>query len=251
MSKHKKIILLCGPPASGKDTITTLLARKNNIFRHFRKHRVPPRENGKNNPPSYIRVSIDEYLTMIRDNEFVQFHQRYGRFYGVSRKTLEKHLRDGQIPIIHTGKVYDLMELDASFGNNSAKILLWESKENIRERLKLRHPGDPREIQRRLQSYDDEISSLSKINLEKIFDIVIKNQDANKTLRLIETVVAAHADVARARGRSPWMLLEEGKLTALIEQAAPQEPDFSPGSAWRNTYYLSALWSLAEDLDVN
>lgn len=182
----KKIILLCGPPASGKDTLTELLKKRNNIFCYFKKHRVANQVDRSRNLTTYFQISLKEFQQTIGKDEFIQFHKRYERFYGVSRKVLNNYLQCDKIPIIHVGKIYDLMELEAALEANVAKILIWETKDVIRERLMLRHHGDYKEIHLRLKSYDDEIESLGRINLEKVFDFVIKNHNLNRTLKMIE-----------------------------------------------------------------
>ncbi len=75
--------------------------------------------------------------------------------------------------------------------------------------------------------------------------------DCSATEHLIESLVETHARVAETRGRSPWLLIEGGTVTALIDQDGIEQPDLSPSTAWRTTYYLHALLSLAEDLDVH
>ena len=182
----KKIILLCGPPASGKDTLTELLKKRNNIFCHFKKHRVSNQVDKSGNLKTYFKISLNEFLQRVGKDEFVQFHKRYERFYGVSKKVLDNSLQYGKIPILHVGKIYDLMELEDVLNADAAKILIWETKDVINDRLVLRHHGDYKEIQLRLKSYDTEIESLRRIKLEKAFDFVIKNHNLNRTLNIIE-----------------------------------------------------------------
>jgi len=75
--------------------------------------------------------------------------------------------------------------------------------------------------------------------------------DCSSGPKVIESVVAIHSEVARDRGRHPWLLNESGVITPLVDQELLQQPQLSPTEAWRNSYYLQSLHSLAEQFDVH
>lgn len=69
-------------------------------------------------------------------------------------------------------------------------------------------------------------------------------------VRLIQTLVGVHADVSQSRGRQPWILVDEGSITILVEQSPPKKAPLSPSRAWRNHYYLISLLGVARGLDA-
>ena len=75
-----KLLLLSGTPASGKDTVTNAIIKKSNKFTHFRKHKI---STGGKLDSSYILVSKESFDTLANNNEFIQYHYRYDRGYGV------------------------------------------------------------------------------------------------------------------------------------------------------------------------
>ncbi len=194
-SEPGKIVLLYGPPASGKDTITQLLQNRNNIFFHFKKHKVYPGDQQiqTKNQLSYFHISMNRFLNMIANGEFLQFHWRYKSFYGVSKVLMDDSLSNGKIPIVHVGKIYDLLELTDVLEAKLIIILVWETLDVISKRLKFRHKGDNDEISFRLNHYLNEIESLSKLNLEEIFDFVIKNSSADNTIAVVEKGIIEQA----------------------------------------------------------
>lgn len=172
----KSVILLCGPPASGKDKLTEALIILDNKFWHFQKHRgiegeIPNNQASK----QYINVSKDEFIKMIEQNQFIQYHERYNRYYGISQVLLNDKVNNGFIPIIHTGRIENLKELDRKVNGNTIKVLIWVPIEVLKQRLMKRHNHDSEEVERRLHAAEEEFSDLSKVDLRKTFDIILEN----------------------------------------------------------------------------
>lgn len=192
-SKTKPVLLMSGTPASGKDTLSSLLVNINPRFRHFKKHR------GSNQPKddkTYIHVSLAQFLALTEEGEFVQFHSRYERGYGVSRTELERHWQQNEIPIIHVGKYENIApflkaDLDAS------SVLLMVSLNETRKRLTERHRGDNEEIEKRLAAYHEErqeLASLIASGEALDFDLILDNSgsDVQGTAEKIAKFILGH-----------------------------------------------------------
>lgn len=173
-NKNKPVLLLSGTPASGKDTISNLLVDIDSRFRHFKKHR------GSNQPKddnTYIHVSFSQFSALSDEDEFVQFHSRYGRGYGVSRTELERHWQQGEIPIIHVGK-YENIEPFKKANLDVSSVLLLVSLSETKRRLTERHPGDTEEVEKRLAAYHEErqeLASLIASGDTLDFDVILDN----------------------------------------------------------------------------
>lgn len=178
MKHSKPMLLLSGTPASGKDTITSLLLELNSRFRHFQKHRASdqPKDDG-----TYIHATPDEFRVMAEQGEFLQHHYRYDRGYGVSLKVLNQHWANGEIPIIHVGKYENIAPLRAP-ETNTISVLIMVSLSETERRLKQRHINDAEEINRRITAYHEERAELADLinsgaHLE--FDLIIENSKNN------------------------------------------------------------------------
>ena len=67
---------------------------------------------------------------------------------------------------------------------------------------------------------------------------------------LLESLLEIHFKVAGDRGRSPWIEPDEGgRLVADIDVDSVDDGPFVPGAVWTNSYYLSALESVAGRLE--
>lgn len=181
-TQTRNIILLSGTPASGKDTVTARIAQSNPKFKFFKKHSCGHTDIKEH----YIQTSAKNFMEMADNGEFLQYHFRYGRGYGVCLSNLEKHWENNETPIIHAGRYKNIIDLKKSDAN-IINILLLTSIDKTRERLAIRHHGAPEEIESRVSAYyeeRDDLVNILKSGGDFNFDFVID------TSRLTEEEVA-------------------------------------------------------------
>jgi guanylate kinase len=173
------LILLSGTPASGKDTLTEELNNRDSRFSHFKKHKIA---SGGKLDETYHLTSKERFDDMVQNNEFVQFHYRYDRGYGVSLDELLKMKEDNKIPIIHVGK-YENIAKFRQFGlRNILSVFIFTDRNSTKDRLIKRHTDNPDEVEKRLSAYDEEIDMLRRAasqNRRLDFDLVIKNNGSS------------------------------------------------------------------------
>ena len=177
------VILLSGTPASGKDTLTAELNKIDDRFVHFKKHKIA---SGGKMDDTYYLISKDKFDNMAENNQFVQYHYRYDRGYGVSADELKRLKELNKIPVIHVGKYENIIKFKEFGIKNILSILIYADKDTTKKRLELRHSEDNSEINKRLKAYDEEIQQLCDVFKNKKvldFDFVFKNnyQDYKKS----------------------------------------------------------------------
>jgi guanylate kinase len=184
----KKIILISGAPASGKDTITNILVKTYPLkFVSFTKHRSI--DNATLAKDTYINISEEDFENMISQNLFIQYHKRYGRYYGLSKEQMNLYLKDNLIPIIHTGKIENLKAIEENSPEKCFKILFWINEEEMYNRLIERHKNDKTEVEKRLLAGREEFEELLKV--EKMpFDLIIHNNNTDRTVQYILDYIA-------------------------------------------------------------
>ena len=189
----KKILIFSGMPASGKDTVTDKLCEMDSHYTAFMKYKaVGPNDEIKN---TYYNISREEFEIKIKNGNFLQYHGRYGRYYGIAEDTLAGLLEKNLIPIIHIGRIenyYMLLknmpEFERKYGC-SIKIVhvqLWETKEQLKLRISKRDKIDT-EIKKREaameQEFEDAVSMMKR--QEKPFSLVVKNTNIDQTCQSI------------------------------------------------------------------
>jgi guanylate kinase len=130
-------ILLYGPPAAGKDTITTALAELDPRYAPFHRLKI-----GSGKSAGY-RMGTDEQLAELEaSGDVIYRNERYGNVYVVDRPGLEQAMSDAMIPIVHLGQVAGVEQVDTLFPARWVRVLLWCSRATTSERSRQRGDAD-------------------------------------------------------------------------------------------------------------
>ncbi|WP_233429780.1 MULTISPECIES: phosphotransferase-like protein [Nocardia] len=140
-------MILYGAPASGKDTVTREIAKRDSAFRLFRRIKV-----GAGRTSGY-RISSHAELARLREaNQVIWENSRYGADYAIDRPGLVAMLDDGLIPVVHAGQtaVIDALR-DAMPDTRWTVVQLQCSRSTAERRIIDRGTGDTAE---RLAAWD-------------------------------------------------------------------------------------------------
>jgi len=148
-------VILYGPPASGKDTITHELNRTDSRYAPFQRMKI-----GSGNTNGY-RLANPERLANLHANDQVLYeNQRYGNTYAVDRPHLDEMLQAGQTPIIHLGQLAGVRAV-TQYPARWLTVLLWCSRQTTAERAVARGLAD---IDARLAAWDETLEDLKDAN---------------------------------------------------------------------------------------
>ncbi|TYK50715.1 guanylate kinase [Actinomadura decatromicini] len=144
-------VILYGPPASGKDTITAALTTLDARYAYFHKLKARPgRSMG-------YRLTTSEDIAELRRRDAVLYESsRYDATYVVDAPHLAE-LRDaGRIPIVHMGQLAGVEALQTG-SVRWLDVLVWCSRETSEKRLQERGSVD---IDRRLRAWGETLADL-------------------------------------------------------------------------------------------
>ncbi|MGI5259314.1 guanylate kinase [Streptomyces angustmyceticus] len=139
-------ILLYGPPASGKDTITTALCDFNDAYRAFTRLKI-----GSGRTHGYRMGTADQLAELEARGDVIYRNDRYGNTYLVDRPSLAQDMQDGCIPILHLGQIAGIEAVAEKFPASWNSVLLWCSRESTANRSKGRGDSD---TEARLSAWD-------------------------------------------------------------------------------------------------
>lgn len=140
-------VILYGPPASGKDTISTELNRIDPRFRTFRRLKV-----GAGKTATYRMVSMSELDGLRRAKQIIWENERYGATYAVDLPGLRRALGHS-VPVIHLGQIPAIDAVRAAIPEASWFVVsLSCPREATRERLQERNPQD---VEERLRVWEE------------------------------------------------------------------------------------------------
>ncbi|WP_432029871.1 phosphotransferase-like protein [Streptomyces sp. 1222.5] len=132
----KQGVILYGPPASGKDTVTGALRDLDSKYAQFARLKV-----GTGKSAGY-RMGTTEQLDKLEVAEDVIYaNRRYGNTYVLDRPGLDAAFTAG-VPVVHLGQVDGIRALVEGYPASWSAVLLWCPREATAERSAGRGDSD-------------------------------------------------------------------------------------------------------------
>ena len=179
------LVILSGVAGAGKNTIQKeIIKRMENVvaITSFTDRPIRP---GDVPGETYNFVSTEEFERMIKDGELYEYDIHHNHYYGTSRKVLNDKIKEGKviikdIDVNGTENLINLLKNDTKV----ITIFLRVPKKELEKRLETRiDKPSPKEIKLRLNRFDYEESKID------LYDYVIKNNDLEKTVSIIQTII--------------------------------------------------------------
>jgi guanylate kinase len=122
-------ILLYGPPAAGKDTVTAALTEVHSGYVPFTRLKI-----GTGREEGYRMGTPGQLAALEARGEVVYRNDRYGNTYVVDRPGLDRAMEGGRTPVVHLGQMAGVEQVAALFPAHWTRVLLWCSKETTARR---------------------------------------------------------------------------------------------------------------------
>jgi guanylate kinase len=139
-------IILYGPPASGKDTITDALIRLDSRYVRYRRMKV-----GSGKTDGYRLATADQLSQLRASGQVLYENYRYGNTYVVDQPHLMSLLTAGHVPIVHLGQIVGI-EPVTRYPARWVTVLLGCSRETTARRAQARGSAD---LDARLAAWED------------------------------------------------------------------------------------------------
>ncbi len=176
------LLVLSGPSGVGKGTIVNyLLEEDKNLVKSVSCTTRAPRE-GEQNGREYFFISGQEFQNRILENDFLEYDEHFGNFYGTPRSFVERQLKERSV----------LLEIDV-VGALNAKRLMPE-----RAVLVMVTPPSMEELEKRLsgrgsETEEERESRLRRVRYEleqaHLYDYVLVNDDSRLTKAKIQEII--------------------------------------------------------------
>jgi guanylate kinase len=130
-------VILYGPPAVGKDTVTSALVRLDPGFAHFQRLKCGPGRTAG------YRMIGPEQLAALPAASILWTNRRYGAVYLVDREGLGQLWQAGRTPVMHLGQPEAVDAVVAGTGSVRWRVVdLHAPLSVLRRRIRARGAGD-------------------------------------------------------------------------------------------------------------
>lgn len=176
-----RLFVISGSSGVGKGTVINEFLRRHSDFKLSVSCTTRGKREGEEHGVNYFFLSQDEFKTCINNDEFLEWAEFSGNFYGTKKEFVEKGLAKGENLIL---------EIDTKGALNVKKIMpkatlifiAPPSIEELEARLRGRHTETEEAIQKRLASIKSEIEN------SKQYDYVVVNDTVENAVKRIEEI---------------------------------------------------------------
>ncbi len=185
------LVLLSGVSGAGKDTVKKELIKRNSNITSLPSYTDREPREGEVNGEIYNFITTEEFKKLIEKGDLYEYDIHHNHYYGTSKHLLNERLESGKI-IVKDIDVNGTENLVKLLGRDTkiVTIFLRVPRDELLRRLIARHPNsDPKEITLRLDRFEYEESKIG------IYDYVIKNNDLEKTLQIISTIIECESNL--------------------------------------------------------
>ncbi len=166
MAKEKRgmMFVLSSPSGAGKTTLTKKIAENNKNFTISISHSTRKPRPNEINGRDYKFVSVQEFNTLVKENNFFEYANIFGNYYGTLKKPVLELLslgRDVLFDIDWQGtqqlKRIKSLSLVTFF-------ILPPNIQALKKRLLNRHKGQEELIEKRMDNFNEETSHWNEYN---------------------------------------------------------------------------------------
>jgi guanylate kinase len=179
-----KIIILSSPSGGGKTTIAKKLSERNKNMIISISATTRKKNQSEIDEKDYFFISKEEFSDQIQKDNFLEYAEIYGNYYGTIKKSVYDIIKNNQ---------YVIFDIDWQ-GHRSIKerildikiisfFILPPSLEVLTDRLKKRNRDDDEMIDRRLEQAQNEMRYKNE------YDHIIINNDLDKAIEEIENII--------------------------------------------------------------
>ncbi|MCB2288414.1 guanylate kinase [Clostridium sp. CS001] len=183
MRGRGQLIVISGPSGAGKGTVCNELLQKNDFWISVSATTRSPR-NGEVEGESYHFITREKFLEGIASDDFLEYAQVYGNYYGTPKSEVLKVL-DGGRDVILEIDIQGALKVKKAYPKGLFIFILPPSMEELKNRITNRGSETPESLITRFTSAHKEISFVSK------YDYAVVNDTVSNACQKIQSIIIA------------------------------------------------------------
>ncbi len=177
------LFVISGPSGVGKGTIVDALMECDKTLAKSVSCTTRAPRRGEKEGDSYYFITEREFRSRIEENDFLEYDEHFGNFYGTPRSFVERQLKERSV----------ILEIDVVGGLNCKRLMPDKSV------LIMIVPPTPEALVARLDGRGSETEEAKKSRLQRVryelgqcdlYDYVVVNDTLEEALRKVREIIA-------------------------------------------------------------
>ena len=179
------MVVLSSPSGVGKTTITKKIQQKYQSFKISVSHTTRKPRSNEVDGVDYNFVTIDQFKDLIKKNDFYEYAEIFGNYYGTLKESVNNLIKKNDI-------IFDIdwqgtKQLSKFKDLKLIKIfLITDNKNELKNRLIKRNQNTPDEVEKRFKAFDNDVKHWVD------YDYIVINKNLDVCFKIIENIIKSN-----------------------------------------------------------
>ncbi len=180
------ILVICAPSGAGKTTLIRKLLIEDKRLQFSISTTTRTMRPSETDGVDYYFVSHDRFQSMVENDEFIEWAEVHGNYYGSSKKEIDRIVCDGKIPVFDID-IQGSKLLRDKLSDTVYVFISPPSFNVLKERLVGRMSDSRDQVELRLKNARKEMLEY------RHFDYVVVNDDIDSAFNRLKSIIEAEA----------------------------------------------------------
>jgi len=193
----RNIFVISGPSGSGKTTLIKRLMALHPRIVFSTSHTTRTIRAGETHGKEYYFVSVEEFLRLRDNGEFVEWAEVYGNYYGTSLKEIETKSvhrdENGGFTLVLDIDVQGAINIRKKYPEAQFVLITPPSMEELRNRLIIREQKIDAHFEHRLRIANEELQQFN------VYDYIVINDQLEEAFSILNSIFIAFQNTTARR----------------------------------------------------
>ena len=169
-NSEKKLVVLSAPSGAGKSSLLNNVISQHHDIGLTISHTTRDIRPSEKNNIDYYFISKEKFQAMINEEEFIEFAEVHGNFYGTTKKEIDEKLMNFEIVILEID-TNGAKQVLSNIANCRSIFILPPSYSSLEKRLLARKTENVEQLEKRLRAAKTEIKEATGFDYVMINDV--------------------------------------------------------------------------------
>ena len=169
-NSEKKLVVLSAPSGAGKSSLLNNVISQHHDIGLTISHTTRDIRPSEKDNIDYYFISKEKFQAMINEEEFIEFAEVHGNFYGTTKKEIDEKLMNFEIVILEID-TNGAKQVLSNIANCRSIFILPPSYSSLEKRLLARKTENKAQLEKRLRAAKTEIKEATGFDYVMINDV--------------------------------------------------------------------------------